>query len=123
MGRICIIDLVDSEKDIWGCMKIKYVVSEVLKTAISILIPVSIMYIGCVFYEHDLIASALLVILFWVSIWFVLNYTCPEWFISLLVSLFVVDIGSFVVKNVIDATQNMNFHYPIRSKKRRFIIR
>ena len=123
MGRICTFDLVGSKKVGWSRMKIKYIIIEILKTTISILIPTSIMYIGCIAYNHNLIAIVILAILFWISVWFVLNYTTPEWFVGLIVSLFVVDIGSLIIKNVIDATQNMNFHYPIRSKQRRFIRR
>jgi uncharacterized membrane protein AbrB (regulator of aidB expression) len=124
MGRTCDFDLVGSETIIWGrvSLKVLNIISETLKTAISILIPASILYFGVTIIPKDnFILSFILVVLFYVSVWFVLNYTLPEWIICLIVLFFIADIGQLIVKNIYQSIPNI--HYLIRSKKRRFIRR
>lgn len=121
MGSSIIFDLVDSEKVVWGLMKIFNIISEVSKTVLSILIPVSVIYLMFVAPQDNLVIGVTLSILFFISLWFVLNYTLPEWIICLMVSLFFVDIGSSIIKNICQSIPNI--HFPIRSKRRRFIRR
>ena len=83
----------------------------------SILIPTSIIYLALAVSQNNLIINVAFAILFWISIWFVLNYTIPEWVVCLIVSVFLAGITQ-VVYQYAPAPNN---HYPIRSKQRRFV--
>ena len=106
-----------------GCiiLKIKHIISEIFKTIISILIPTSILYLMVIIPQDNLVMGFVLAILFFISLWFVLNYTLPEWIICFMVSLFFEDLSLSIAKNICQSIPNI--HYPIRSKQRRFIRR
>jgi hypothetical protein len=95
-------------------MKIFNIVSEILKTILSILIPTFVIYLMFVAPQDNLIIGIALSILFFISLWFVLNYTLPQWVISIVIGLFVIDIGESIINNV---TNSSNC---IRNKHRRF---
>lgn len=113
----------DFEKCMLGCVSLKIlnIISEIFKTIISILVPTCIMYYGLVISGDNLIISFVFAILVFCSIWFVLNYTLPEWVVCLIVYLFIRDIYLLFIKNI--RQSQFHIHYPIRSKQRRFIRR